>query len=770
MASDKKKEVPDDIQKLLCQVVEHFDKEDRYVRERQIRTWKKLKYYWAGFQRIWWNEVAHDWRVYGVNLDDDVTQAGDASFYDKPINIFRAYLESIIAALSVTIPDIKCYPDDADNALDLATAKAGDKISQLIARHNNVSLLWLHALFIYCTEGMVAAYNYPKEDYKFGSYSEPEYKDEEEEVNQEICPICKMELVDESKINQEIDEFQPGDDDAKIHNLLYNEDKKMCPNCMALIDPEIATKKIIVTKMVGISTKPKSRQCIEVYGGLYVKVPNWARKQEDCTYLYFSYETHYANAIERYPDLRDKFTGDSKIGPGSGGAGSGEPYERWARLSTQYFGEYPTDTCTIKNAWLRPEAFNVLPEDDAKKLKKEYPDGVKVVKVNDIFADAENECLDDCWTLTCNPLSDYVHFDPLGMLLTSIQEITNDLVSLVIQTIEHGIPQTFADPGVLNFNQYKQTEVSPGAIYPATPKSGKSVGDAFHEVKTATLSGEVLPFSEKMQEAGQLVSGALPSLFGGDQPNSSKTAAQYSMSRAQALQRLQTTWKMFNVWWKEIFGKVIPQYIESVVDDERIVEKDEAGNFINVFIRKAELQGKIGSVELESSDQLPITWSQKKDVYMNLMQMNNPLIMQALSSPENLEELKEAIGLDDFVIPGEDDRNKQYEEIYQLVNSTPIPSQDPMTGQMTLVPSVDIDPMVDNNEIEADICRRWLVGDAGRLAKIENPDGYKNVLLHMKRHVDMIQMQQAPPQQPQPQQGMQGEGNVSQAPESNTIQ
>jgi hypothetical protein len=152
------------------------------------------------------------------------------------------------------------------------------------------------------------------------------------------------------------------------------------------------------------------------------------------------------------------------------------------------------------------------------------------------------------------------------------------------------------------------------------------------------------------------------------------------------------------------------------------------------------------------------------------MQMNNPLIMQALSSPENLEELKEAIGLDDFVIPGEDDRNKQYEEIYQLVNSTPIPSQDPMTGQMTLVPSVDIDPMVDNNEIEADICRRWLVGDAGRLAKIENPDGYKNVLLHMKRHVDMIQMQQAPPQQPQPQQGMQGEGNVSQAPESNTIQ
>ena len=52
-------------------------------------------------------------------------------------------------------------------------------------------------------------------------------------------------------------------------------------------------------------------------------------------------------------------------------------------------------------------------------LRKKFPDGVKVCVVNDSVASAENEALDDYWTLTYNPLSDYIHFDPLGLLLTS---------------------------------------------------------------------------------------------------------------------------------------------------------------------------------------------------------------------------------------------------------------------------------------------------------------------------------------------------------------
>jgi hypothetical protein len=230
---------------------------------------------------------------------------------------------------------------------------------------------------------------------------------------------------------------------------------------------------------------------------------------------------------------------------------------------------------------------------------------------------------------------------------------------------------------------------------------------------------------------------------------------------------------MLTLWWKDIFGKVIPMYIDEVKDDERQVKKDEFGNFVNVFIRKAELEGKIGSVELEANENLPITWNQQKDVIMQLFEMNNEGVMQTLASPENLPYMRRVLGLNDYIIPGEDDRQKQYEEIQLLVNSEPIEQPpDPMMMQQAMMsgmpppppvelPSIMPDLDVDDHTLEADICRRWLVSDAGRLAKQENPPGYKNVLLHMKMHKEM-EVQKAMIEQ---QKAMMAQGGMMPPPE-----
>lgn len=775
-----KQTTPEEIQILLKSVITHFDQEDRAVRERQIRTGRRLKLFWENFHRAWYSEVAHDWRIW----DADATGSdSDQSAYDKPVNVFRAYLESIIAALSVTVPPIKCYPDDADNTLDLSTARCGDRITKLIYRHNNVSLLWLHSLFVYCTEGMVACYNYPKSDKKYGTYENKKYEDTEEVHQYARCPDCGYNIQDtvlpgpngspegippeakqqiDSKLEQYEDEFNPGN--VEIQDLAQG-DTDFCPVCDAEIIPQILQETLIVTRLVGVTNDPKTRMCLESYGYLNIKIPNYARTQEECPYLMYSYEEHYSAAIEKYDHLFNKkssLTRD-KI---AALTGPRDPYEEWGRLSPQYQGEYPMNTVTIGMKWLRPCAFNVLDEDDAKKLKKRYPNGVKVVMVNDCFAEACNEALDDCWTIIRNPLSDYIHYDPLGLLLTSIQEITNDLISLTLQTIEHGIGQTFADPGVLDFNAYRQMETTPGAVYEAKAKSGQTLRDSFHEMSTAQLSPEVMPFAQNIQSMGQLVSGALPSLFGGALEGS-ETASQYSMSRAQALQRLQNTWKMFTSWWKEIFGKVIPMYIEETKGegDDRDVQRLKDGSFINVFIRRAELEGKIGKIELEANENLPLTWGQVKDVVMSLLESGSPEILQILGAPENLPIIREAIGLDNFFVPGEDVVEKTYDDIKLLLNSTPIPNPmippDPMTGepmapemieQMGVPPesaSIEVDPDYDTPDIGFEIVRKWVVSEAGRVAKTDNPDGYRNVLLYGRalKQLGMMQaMQSMPPE------------------------
>lgn len=746
----KKHKLSEDTISLLKQVVDYCDKEDRSVRERQIRTWRRLKLAWEGFSKVWYSETAHDWRIWDEQMQKDGSGNSDQSYYDKPVNIFRAYLESIIAALSVTVPPIKCYPDNADDTLDLATARAGDKISQLVYRHNDVPILWLHALFIFMTEGMTACYSYPKEDEKYGTYEEKKYEEEMQEGQVTVCPNCGYHMQESINPNQEQinedkdDEFMPYEEE--LPDSMNPEEMigqgEVCPACGSNVMPEVKPDTFIVTRLVGVTKKAKTRMCLEAYGGLNVKVPNYARTQEECPYLIYSYETNYVNSIEKYRHLSSN-DNLRKVIENKGNAGLYDQYDQWGRLSPQYRGEYPENVVTEKHAWLRCSSFNFLDESDAKKLRDKFPKGVKVSFVNDEYAEACDEVLDDCWTLTRNPLADYVHHDPIGLLLMSIQDITNDLISLVTQTIEHGIGQTFFDPAVLNQQAYEQTEALPGGMFPATPKSGKSLGDGFYELHTATLSSEVLPFANQVQSLGQMVVGALPSIFGG-QLEGSETASEYSMSRAQALQRLQNTWKMLTTWWKTIFGKVIPMYIQQVKEDERDVQRNKDGDFINVFIRRAELEGKIGKVELEANENLPMTWSQVKDVVMTLLQTGQPEILQIIGAPENLPQIRSALGLTEFYVPDEDEVIATYDDIKLLLNSEPMTiPPDPVQEQLAQlngmqppppmeVSSIEPDPDIDNPELRFRICRKWLISEAGRQAKMDNEAGYRNVLLYAK--------------------------------------
>lgn len=699
-----------ELRKALRDLVDEFERDDQTVRERQLRQWKRLKYLWDGFSNLWWSETAHDWRIF--DLQQATSNVGDSAFYDKPVNVFKALLESIIAALSAQVPAIKCYPDDAQNALDILTAKGGDRIAELVSKHNDGPLLFIHALYLFCTEGMLAAHNKSVSDEKFGTYPQKNFKEEEITQKNPYCPSCGQpyQPLDISTNADEEDEFQPGDDDVVSHDML-NKGEMICRNCLEQVDPELKNEKIIVQRFTGVTQEPKSRQIIEVYGGLNVKVPNYARCQKDIPYLRLSWEAHKSDALSKYKFLHNK---------GLDSAGGSDIYERWARNSLQYFGEFPMNTITWNHWWFRPQAFECIKDEPLRNaLKKRFPDGAFVCYCNDEYCESYNCDLDDEWTIAYNPLADFIHYEPLGMLLVSVQEIINEVISLTLQTIEHGIPQTFADTEVLNFKAYKQAEARPGDIFPVKPKGGKTLDQGFFTVKTATLSQEVLPFSEKMMDLGQLASGALPSLWGGAQPNSSKTAAQYSMSRAQSLQRLQTPWKVLTFWWKNIFAKVIPQYIKTMKEDERWVEKGKVNEFINVIVSMADMQGRLGSVELEANEQLPQTWGQNRDIVMQLMGLNNPAILSALTDPENIEALAEAIGLDNFEIPGEDDRTKQYEEISLMLQGA----------------QVQIDPLVDDHKIEADICRRWCVSEAGRSAKVNNQQAYQAVIQHMQQHL-----------------------------------
>ena len=50
-----KKELDDETKRLLKHIVDHFDDEDRGVRDRQIRQWRRLKLLWENVQHTYYS-------------------------------------------------------------------------------------------------------------------------------------------------------------------------------------------------------------------------------------------------------------------------------------------------------------------------------------------------------------------------------------------------------------------------------------------------------------------------------------------------------------------------------------------------------------------------------------------------------------------------------------------------------------------------------------------------------------------------------------------
>jgi hypothetical protein len=345
--------------------------------------------------------------------------------------------------------------------------------------------------------------------------------------------------------------------------------------------------------------------------------------------------------------------------------------------------------------------------------------------------------------------------------------MTNELVNLTLESIEHQIPETFADSDSIDWDAYRNSEARPGMIYPANKKPGEPIGNSFHEIKGSSLSREVDVFATKLEQLAQFVIGSLPSVFGGQIEGGSGTAREYEMSRSQALQRLSTTWKEITTWWTQVVSKAVKSFANNMVGDEKIVS-NKGGSFINTWIRQSQMNGKTGNAYAEAAETLPINWNQKKDVFLNLMQMKDPIVGGILSHPENASLVARVIGVPELYIPGDDDRNKQLAEIAELIQSQPMQIPAPMPGPMGPGPmgpgpmgpegppeppfagppseigmmpppmmdvsSVPVDPELDNHVVEAEVIGAWLKSEVGLDMKKTNPAAYLNALLHFKEH------------------------------------
>lgn len=807
----------------LLEVVKHYDLADKSVRDRQVRKWRKQMLYWESFQFLYWSELIKDWRT-PEQASDDFAGSGvspdmDPSLYAKVVNIYRAHGEVIIAAMSTTVPKVQFPPDDADNPDDILAAKGKTKLATLIQRHNYAEIILVKALYLLFNQGLVCGYNETFESDEFGTVKIPQEGMVTKKKRSYFCPDCGTplggedlgsepmgvpgeggEAVDpnlppggsqglqsltdggESQV-QEVEEVQPTmepmfPEDGEEEQLPPQPGNVRPPNNMGLppgmgqeppqdilcpacsqdsgmekrVQPEMEDYDEVGSAITGWDEKNKCRELLTFWGPLNVKVPSWARRIQDSPYLILETEEHYAKMQSIYPEIGKDIKPSENM----------ERYDRSMRTATAYEGDVPRDLVTVRRAWLRPWAFNVLgvgSEDTEEKievLREKFPKGCYVVIINDdLMAEAVPDKLDDHWTLSVNPLSDTIHAEPLGSSLMPLQELVNELVNLTVENIEHSIPETFVDSDALDWDAYGKSEARPGMMYPVSKKPGEALGNSFYEITGGNLSKEVELFGDRLEKFSQFVVGSLPSVFGGAIEGGSNTAKEYEMSRTQALQRLATTWRLVTVFWTQVIGKAVNAYAESMLEDEKYTEDSGGGNFINVWIRQAHMKGKVGLAYSEASESLPISWNEKRSILISMMQMKSEMIDRVIADPENASFVARVVGLSELYVPGDQDRNKQIAEIGRLILEEPmeVPSQevDPMTGMPMVDPMTGMPPMemqssivpeddLDNHEIESAVCAIWLKGEIGQDMKETKPGAYLNVLTHKRMHDKVIEM------------------------------
>jgi hypothetical protein len=698
----------------LMEILKECEKEDEYTRQRMLREAKQNDLYWHGFQYIFWDQNVGDFRVPTHDVMEATSSNEDTKFiYDYIDNIFKAHGLSIIAALSAEVPGVPFSPRDADKPEDVRAAKKAEQLGKIIAKQNKTKLIFYQALFTLFNNHYVAAYNYYDRDKKYGSVKTPKFKMGDVKVSPDTYDCAECGYSTDVNLND-------------------------CPECKAPLKlNEGPTEQGPVED--GYEETFKGFEKINIKGTLNVKLPTYAVDQAACGYLIEYTDQHYGYLRTMYPKMdRNKLK--------QGDTSSFEKIARMQSLGRLYTDSYLTSLLTLKRAWFRPWMFNILDEDRAASLLKRFPDGVRLEAVEDTFAKAEAEKLDDHWTITKGDLSRSIHGDPLSKPLLPMQDLENTSLNLMVESFEHSVPSTFADPEILDFESYSKQEVSPGSVYPAkTPlNSQKRLGDYFYELKTSSIPAEAVSFDRMVENKSQFVVGAFPSIFGGPQTEGSKTLGEYQESRNYALQRLSIPYQLLYFWWADLIHKCVLDHIGSMIEDEVYPQPSADGQFHNQSFLQEEFQeGTFDLLLPESSTNLPVSFDQKRTLLQNMVQLNNELINEFLFSPENRRVVFRFLGLEELSDLDSTQATKQLSEISSLLKGQPQKGQG---GQEQS--SVMIEPEIDDNAIHLRVIRNFLSSDTGQDLKKSNPLAYLNCLLHGREHQQqlmMAQMQAAPP-------------------------
>lgn len=761
-----KAELPKDIQDALQLLDQLSDREADVARRGHFRRMLEAEEFWKGNQYPIWSEKEFSFRTpFDYALEKNRLE--DQPTYQYVVNIYQATGLTICAALSQRVPKVRFFPKSAKSEIDIATAKASSDIAQLIEKNNRLKTMAIREAYLLWTQGLFGTWTRFVRDAKKGWEDQPVVENQTVAITPDSynCPACGSATEAMNTI--------PGEEACPCGQPLSGAD--FLPGESAQVPVVTSIKKV-----------PEGYEKMSVHGALEIKVSPYVNDFDSCGYLKLVNEVPVGAVRAAYLDKMDELEGVAN-GANSGSTSSdADTYEKLSRMkladaAAPYSGLRAspiTGYVTFKRVWFRRWFFLQHPDKAMRrKLYDMFPDGCFVAFAGHDFLEAYDENVDDAWTL-CHAMPGWgMYTESIGGSTMPLQKQINDGANIVAEHLDYGSsPPILADAEFLSEDGLRNRRARPGEFMMVHRSRGgvnRSLSDLLFQ-PNIKIDANVYGYGRSLIELVQVVSGAMPSLFGG-QLKGNDTAAAYAQSRDQALGKLQLFWSAVKQHHADVMRQGVECFRRNRLQDVENVVLGKSNDYTSKYIRLADLKGNIYA-EAEADEDFPATWAEIRANIQELMTSNPELGAVLLSEPANAPVLRKFIASPAMVIPAEDNREKQYREIDELLMAAPVAMSVPMMGPgmaapppgaappmgdpetdavpppmpqprvtdtgmgmgVKFMPTVMPETHADDHIVHIKTIMEWAVGDEGITAKKMNPAGYANVMAHLIAHKEAM--------------------------------
>jgi hypothetical protein len=703
----------------------------------EIRDCWKARYFWRGNQYLLPGKN-------GAWVLPQMILVGGQSYDDhnQETNIYLAFGDTIIAALTAGTPSVRFEPDDPSNPADVQAAESSDGARRLIERANNMIVLQEDiARFLWTDSRCLIYTRYVLDAQRFGY----EHLDTDEDELGYLPE--KGEKAGEKKAKK-----NPDEEEIEVDR-----------------------------------GEPRGQEVIEAFGAMETKIAIKSKDIEGTDYLIKSEEFDITRLKTKYPkkakELKPFQTPTANM-----------EYARLARTSimtgmrpSNMTNDAMTYDGTEQLSWFRPAFYREV-EDEKKRnwLYDTFPKGCMVAMVGKTVCEARRESIDDHWTLMHSRPGDGAHRPALGQPIIPLQEKLNDCMDYIHDAFMHLIPIKWVDSEAVDTEALQSIEIKPGLYLKMKRKPDKALAEnIFVEPQIQLAEGLLVYVQNLFGEFAQFLCGAFPALFGGN-TGANDTASGIASQRDQALGRIGLTWRSIKAGYARIIRQAVSAaatFRNSTMSGEL---KGAGGKKETLNIDPDDLKGNVRCYP-DTDENFPESWVAQRAVWQGLMAAaaTNPILQAILSVPQNLVTAKDKIGLPEVIVPAAAAGSKQAAEIMILMQSEPVPNpkvdqareafakngpppegmppeealkaQQQVTAAIAAIPpfvsTVPVDEKLDDHPHEMAEIKTWANQPEGIKARAEKPKQFANVRLHYEEHeraqAALVAQQQAAQQQAQ---------------------